>query len=310
MITNRQKYFIITYISQALFLGVGYSLILRNTNNDSWISFIIGTLLGLIYTLIIKKILDYKRDKTLLYILEENAFLKYITRLLLILLPIILINEVYFIIQEFAKSYFLTNSNSFYILLPLLILAIYISFKNYQIFSYLCECLFPIGLVLLLFAGISLIFKIDISNIKPILNHSYTSLIKSIFYYFVFSTSPLILLLDLDFNDNKISKYYFISSIVLLIIFIFLIGILGPFLTIIYRFPEYMILREISMFNFIEKIENIIAIAWIIDEFCILSLSSLFLKRMLPKKNNSYLFVTIMIIIFIFHSFMNKIIFT
>lgn len=299
MITNRQKYFIITYISQALFLGVGYSLIVNYTNNDSWICFILGTILGILFCIAINKILDYKKDKDLTNILKNNKFLNYIIRFLLIILAIIIINEVYFIVEEFAKSFFLTNTTTFCVLLPLLILAIYMSFKGYKLFSYVSECLFPIGLVLLSFAFISLVFKIDISNIKPFFSHTTGSFIKSTLHYFILSTSPLIFLLDMNFENNKITSSYIISSIVLLIMCLLLIFILGRFLIIIYRFPEYMILKEISLFNFIEKIENVIAIAWIIDEFSLLCLASIFLKRMLPKKNNSYVFITIMVSIFI-----------
>jgi spore germination protein (amino acid permease) len=299
MITNRQKNLIIFFSTKALFLGVGYSLILEYSQNDAWICFILGSLLGLIFCFMLKKVLDYKKNKSLIDLLNEMSFIGIIIRILFIILSIVIINELLFILQIFAKSFFLINSNTFLIILPMIILASYVAFKGYKLFSYVVECLFPIAVFFILFAFLALIFKVDYTNLKPILSHTNIDMIKGIFYYFSLSTTPLLFLLDMNFEDNNITNTYIISSIILTIISILLVGVLGRFLITIYRFPEYMILKEIELFNFIEKVENIISITWIIDNFILTCFACAFLKRMLPKKYNNYLFIIIISIIFL-----------
>lgn len=293
MITNRQKAFLIFFSTQALFLGVGYSLILEHTGNDSWICFILGSLLGLIFCFMLKKILDYKKKKTLNDLLKDMSFIGVIIRILFILLSIIVINELLFILQIFAKSFFLINSNTFLIIIPVLSLACYVGFKGYKLLSYVTECLFPIAVFFVLVAFLSLIFKVDYTNLKPILSHSTVDMIKSTFFYFSLSSTPLLFLLDMEFENNTISNSYIGVSLILTEVCILLLGVLGQFLITIYRFPEYMILKNIEIFNFVEKIENIISIAWIINNFVLLCLACCFLKKRLPKKLNNYSFLTI-----------------
>lgn len=293
MITNRQKAFLIFFSAKALFLGVGYSLILEHTGNDSWICFILGSLFGLVFCFMLKKILDYKKKKSLNNLLKDMSFIGVIIRILFILLSIIVINELLFILQIFAKSFFLINSNTFLIILPVLVLATYISFKGYKLLSYVAECLFPIAVFFVLVAFLSLIFKVDYSNLKPILSHSTVDMIKSTFFYFSLSSTPLLFLLDMEFENNTISNSYIGVSLILTEVCILLLGVLGQFLITIYRFPEYMILKNIEIFNFVEKVENIISIAWIIDNFVLLCLVCCFLKKRLPKKLNNYSFLTI-----------------
>ena len=293
MITNRQKNFLILFSSKALFLGVGYSLILDVSGHDSWLCFILGSLLGLIFCFILKKILDYKKEKTLTSLFKEMSFIGIILRIVVIFLSIFIINELLFILQIFAKSFFLINSNTFLIILPVFALAIYVAFKGYRLLSYIAECLFPIALFFTFVALISLVFKADYTNLKPILSHTNMELAKGIFFYFTLTVSPLLFLLDLNFEDNTISNGYIASTFVLTGIAIILLDVLGQFLITIYRFPEYMVLKDIELFHFIEKIENIISITWIIDNFILLCLATCFLKRMLPKKFNNYTFLTI-----------------
>ncbi|MBE6160786.1 MAG: hypothetical protein E7158_01005 [Firmicutes bacterium] len=288
MITNRQKNFMVIFCCNSLFLGLGYFIIFNTTNNNSFICSLIGGLLGLLFTFIYKIFLEKKKDKRLTEFLNEYNTLGKIIRLLLILLSIAITLTNIFIIKEFIKSFFLINMPSFLITLPILLLIVYISFKDYNILAYISECLIPISLVLTIFIFIALIFKADYSNLKPFFSSNTISMIKSIFYYFVLSTSPLLLLSDIKFNSYNISNVYLLNSIIITITSVLITGILGNFLTKTYRFLEYMILKNIQIFNFIEKIENILSISWIINSFLLLFLSSLFLKNLLPKKYNNY----------------------
>lgn len=299
MITNRQRNFMIIVSSQALFLGLGYSIIFNSTNNNSWICSLLGSLLGLIFTFMLNRFLKYKKDKNLISILDNSSIIGILTRFLLIILSIVIINIVLFITKEFIKSYLLIHMPSFLIILPLMILALYVSNKGYSLISYISECLVPIALTLMLFALITLIFKANYTNLKPFFSSSNTSMIKSVFFYFILSTSPLLLLIDMNFEENNISNAYLSAFIIITITSVLISGILGQFLTKIYRFLEYMILKDIHIFNFIEKIENLLSISWIINAFLLLCIACCFLKKILPKKYNNFTHLSIILIIFI-----------
>lgn len=303
MITNRQKNFLVIFCSKALFLGIGYALLFEISKNDTWISFILGSLLGIIFCYFLKTIMIKKGKKTLNELLKTMGPVGFIIRLLFIVYSIAIINEILFIIQIFAKSFFLINSNTFLILLPLVLLIIMVAFKGYKILAYVVECLFPISLFFTLFALFGLVFNGDYTNIKPFFSNSTFEILKSSLYYFTLSSTPLLFLLDLQFEDNNLYNAYITISICLVIICLILIGVLGPFLIYIYRFPEYMVLKDIQVFGFVEKVENILSISWILDNFVLLCLSSCFLKRLLPKKYNNYYFIGLIIILFLIACF-------
>ena len=274
MLTNRQKNILIFFISKALLFNSGYYLILSITNKDSWICTILGSVLGLLFCFILKKLIINN------YINLNNIIIK----LLLIIFSILIIKQTIFTIKDFINFSLLPNTPKFIIILPLILITIYISFKDYKLLSYLIECLFPICIFIILFSIISLIFNINCFNIKPILSHSNINILKSTFISFSLSTTPLILLLDIKCNNYNFYNSYIVSSIIITIIVILTTSILGP-LTNIYKYPEYMILKDIKIFNFIENIENILSIPYIIDNIILLFTSAIFLKRMLYKKN-------------------------
>ena len=299
MITNRQKLFISYFAAKSLFLGIGYSLSFDACGNDTWLSFILGSLLGLMFCYMLKKIMDHKKHRNLTDLLKEMSFTGIIVRIILILFTLVIINEILFIIQIFAKSFFLIDSNTFLIILPIVLLATYVGFKGYKLLSYVSECIFPIAIFFTVVGCLAALSKIDLENLKPILSHTNFEMIKGIFYYFSLSAIPNLLMLDLDLEDNDLTKPYLFTTFVVTLLAVFIVGILGPFLITIYRFPEYMVLKNIEILNFIEKVENIISISWILDNFILLCLATCFLKRLLPEKYNNYTYLTLITTIFL-----------
>ena len=284
MLTNRQKNILIFFISKAFFFGIGFSLILSKTHNNSWLCCILGSVLGLLFCFILKIIKNNNND--LIQCLNSMNFVGIIIKLLLISFLMTIIIVIIYTLNKFIGTYYLPHTPHFMIILPILLICIYMSFKDYKLLAYLIECLFPICIFLLICIFISLVFNFDYSNINISLCHYNANIFKTTFIYFLLSTSPLILLLDIKFKNNNFYNSYIITSIIITIIFIFIICILGP-LTKLYKFPEYMILKNIKIFNFIEKIENILSITLIIDQFVILMTASIFLRRLLFNKKET-----------------------
>ena len=110
-------------------------------------------------------------------------------------------------------------------------------------------------------------------------------------------------------NDHKLIRKYLFGTISIILIGILIIAVLGPNLIQIYRFPEYMILKKIKVFQFLEKIENIISITWILDVFMTLAMIGQNIKMTLPKKWNNILFLSFLVMIFFFVIYLGEIYF-
>ena len=72
MTTKYQNFSVNYFLTRALFLGIGFSLITGITKQDSFFAFVIGTLIGLVFIFLINKIEQYKKEKTLHEVLNHK----------------------------------------------------------------------------------------------------------------------------------------------------------------------------------------------------------------------------------------------
>ena len=87
-------------------------------------------------------------------------------------------------------------------------------------------------------------------------------------------------------SGKNIIKIYSLSVFTLFLIAIIIMGVFGPELSVMYRYPEYMMLKKIKILSFVEKIENLVSVIWIIDGFFMVSMASHTIYDLLPKKYN------------------------
>ena len=121
---------------------------------------------------------------------------------------------------------------------------------------------------------------------------------------FSLAVSPSLLMLSTKSNNKNNIPSYLLGCFTLILKLFLIIAILGPIMASLYRFPEYIILKEIKLLDFIEKIENIVAISWIFDHFVYVSVASLFIKELLPKNrqniSHSIIIIGVYLIAFMF----------
>lgn len=296
--TSKFENFSVNYfLTRSLFLGIGFSIIIGITKQDSFLAFSVGTLIGLFCIFLINKIQKYKGDKTLDEVLREMKGIGIFIRILLLLFAIVLLNEGLTFMQLFASSFFLVKTPIFFISLPLVFLLIRIAKNGIKTTFRVAACLFPVSLLLTLLSLVALCGYIDIGNINPLFVTKPLSFMKAVFYYTSLSVAPSIFMLVTQ--NSKSTGSYLLGSFTLIAKMFLIIAIVGPLLATIYRFPEYIILKEIKILNFIEKIENIVALSWIFDVFIYLSMSSIFIKELIPKKGKNIVHAFVIIAIFI-----------
>lgn len=302
MVTEKQKLYLCYFISRATFLGIGFSLIMNYSSKDSWASSILGYILGLGIVWIIKKILDYKKGKTLNQILEKNIS-GIILRVLIILFCLYVIFQSYFILQTFMTSFFLTVTPPFYVILPFILIILFIVSKGIKNIARVSESLFWFCIVIPVVILIVLYQYVDLEHFMPIFTTKPTNFFYSALVFGVLSSVPNMFLLNIKNSGKNLMKVYSLSVFTLLLIAIIIMGVFGPELSVIYRYPEYMMLKKIKILSFVEKIENIASVIWIIDGFFMVSLASHTVYDLLPKKYNKKIGLLLAAIMFYVTSF-------
>jgi len=294
---NKLTYF----IARSSMFGIGFFLIFQTAGKDAWISILLGTLLGILVIYIYNKIKQYLNNKSL----EENlknTFLGKIYIIILIVFYLYLMTITLMLLPLFVNSFYLTTTPKIIVNIPFLILVIYISFKGKKVIENLSNLLCVFSLIIILFFAISLTGYLDFNNLIPILTNGNNNIIKCALIYASITSIPQIITINYSNDFKNTLKDYLLSSLTLFTIVFFTIISMGEPLLKIYSFPEYTVLRQIKILNFIENIENISAFIWYFDLFIMLSILTNNLKQSLPKKYNLVYFYTLLFIVLIVSS--------
>jgi hypothetical protein len=263
-ITKRQYIIIEIMIMQSLFVGVGFSKIFSYTNKDSYISVILGTLIGIIILYFITKIYDkYKFS-----IKENTAF-----RLLYFIICCLLVSGTLIILDTLINSYYLYNTPAFVINGSFMMLGLYLALKPNSVFYKTSEIIFYLSMIILILTFLGLCLEFKDEYFMPLLTSQPHDLCKSTLIYVLLTILPNILLIDENVDYKTIIKGYLFGSFFLFISIFLYIGALGKFFLKIYSFPEYMALKKISFLNFIENVENISFIPWYFAMFTLETLA-------------------------------------
>ncbi len=290
---------LVYFLSRSLFLGLGTSQIFKLAGSDTWISVILGTMIGLMFIYIICKFRERKGNKKLNDCLS-NTKLGLITRIFIIILAIFLIISANLIIEVFAVSFFLYYTPGWFVILPLLVILFYFTLKGMKIVNRVSTALLPIGICLFLFAALSLVYLVKIPNFLPVLTVKTSKILLSSFIFAILSSVPNFFLIDHAISTKSHIISYLFAGFSMFVVVVISTGVLGPNLISLYRYPEYMILKKINIFNFIENIENLIAYLWYFDIFIFLGVITTFMKNLLPIKFNKIFLATILLSVFIF----------
>jgi len=276
---NRKIFALSFFFGGTMFLGFGFSLLFGSLGSDTWIAALLGTIIGCIILFDVQKL----KEKA-----PTNWGIIYKTIYFFFLLFIF--SQILFIFQNFASSFFLIKSPNWFISLPVPFIVYRISKSGINTIAKVAEILTPIAIFLLTITIIGLIKYWDINNFLPVLTNKPQNIIEGALYFASYSLAPFFLFLPITTETNNYIPKYLFSMLFIFLLCLSITAVLGPNLIKIYRYPEYMVLKEIQLFDFIEKIENITSIAWLFNLFIILSLSGYQLKECLPNKKKKITF--------------------
>ena len=253
-------------LSKSLFFGFIMSYILKNTSYLSFLPIIIGYILG--------------------YILLNVYMNKHykINNIVLFIIDIVLLLYILFNLSYQANIFFLNKTPIIFIIFLFLIVLLYGTSKKINGLANLSLILFPINILLTM---IGIVFNIDNYNIISIYNINIFYILYMIILTTIVSTLPIFIYVNTNIKYNKkhILIGYILSGLTIALVNINCIFSLGPTLINYYTFPEYITYKKIHLFNFIERIENIISIYSLIDFTILGIIIMLNIKNIYIKKD-------------------------
>ena len=235
--------------SRALFIGYGLTLLFKMSHHDILFSITFGFIFGIIFLYFIKNINNYKLITTIM---------------LSIIVSISIIN--------LTKTLYLENTPLILIICFTLLVVYYISSIKSNAWNRFINVLYILSIVMFIIIFLSLVPHIKTEYLRPISIINYKNMIKSSIMFFIISTYPIIRLNDIN-NKKEIIPRYIISSITILLMAFIVLTVLGEKESLLYRYPEYIVLKRIKMLDFISNVDNILFFAIYLDLIVCLSSS-------------------------------------
>ena len=308
-ITNLELGSIIYFLTNAFFIGISFNSLIVNLRQNAYIGVLIGGVLGIIPLLFYIYYFNYKPK---LSINEKNICLfgkklGNIINILISLFTLFLIIILFSNLVTFIQSDYLSKT-------PLILIIItFIAPIYYSVYTGLksiCRTslifLFLI-IILSLFTDLSLSVQIDINNFKPLSFES--NYIYGFISYVSYNVIPLYLINIIPkyeiVNNNKTNKYivlfYIISFFSILVNLVDVIGIFGINLSLLYKYPEFQILKKVSLIGLSSRIDSIIFAKWIFSIIITIIIGMYYIvetsKSFFKEKNNIFLTIYCFIVI-------------
>lgn len=294
-----QRISLIYFASSCFFLASGYSLIFNTSSFDSWIAMIIGSVIGLVIVVISNK---FGFNKVKSYIL--NSHLKLPSRIIFTLFFSFIVFVNITILRVFTTSFYLTKTPGWFIIIPFLLLCVYNSSKGIKTIAKEAQILMPISIVFIVLNMLGVCSDGNLDNFLPILYNPMSNILISSLYFAIFTAIPPLILFDTKISIKDNIKGYLLSAFILIFVGIIIIFVLGPNLIQIYRFPEYMVLKQLKLFNFVEKIENLVGMIWFFNLFITSSISLYNIDKTVKNTKTRFLLyvsLTLLIECFAYH---------
>ena len=311
-INSLQLSSILVMMMMASYLGAGVFSVIKAAGVDAYLSIILGGIIGSIILIMFTYIFNYEPNLTL----DQKIIKLFGKKLGIIIITIISLivfsmgMTAIFNLTNFITSQFLPETPLILIALVFSFLVILINTKGIEVISRTCLILIVINFILYLIALIGLIPGFELSNIKPFLEHGLKRPMLGATYVMGFNILPIFLLLMIPKNSlvdkenvNKFLTGFYIWGIILMFLVMLLtMGNLGIYLSSIYQYPEYISLKNISIFGFIDRIENLVSSQWIFGLFINLAMVVYFLANTVKKDYHGKIVPTIITLAILFTS--------
>lgn len=294
------------------FTGVSVLGLMKSAKIDSWISVIIAGIIGSIFIGLFIYIFNYEPSLPLNEKINKLFGKKIgmvMNTILFLIVLMVSINMMYNLIN-FIVSQFLSETPFFLVGILFSIVIIYVNIKGIETLSRTSLILLTINILLFVTSSFGLLPSIEIDNFKPMFSSGIQNIMIGALVVISFNILPMISLLIVPKEQivpkEKYKRYFWISYIIVIILMflsvITVIGNLGIELAGIYQYPEYIVLKRLHIFSFLDRIENFIVIQWIFGLFTTISFIVYFLTNTIKTNHKSKILPIIMTLIILYAS--------
>jgi len=275
-IISSRQFMIITLLSSiGTAILISPASVTSEAKQDAWIAAIISVVLSL---LLIKLFVTVgKRTPTLTFV-EANEkilgrFFGKITSIGFIILSFLSAGELLYFIGIFMKTEIMPETPMMAFAFLFSIIIIYAAFLGIEVFARSAEILFAMFILIFIFFVVCISPSVHMENLQPIMEVPAKSLFFSIIRLMSIFSLPLVILLmifpsSVNVHESAQKGFYIgtiLGGIVLIAIITLAILVLGPTNTASRTFPSYSLAQRISIGNFLQRIEVIMAAMWIIS---------------------------------------------
>lgn len=311
-ITNLEFGSLVYFITRSYFVGISLNSLLIISQQDSWISILIGFIIGIIPLLAFIYIQNYEPS---LNINEKNIklFGKTFGNIINIILGIftfMMIAISFSNITTIIHGDYLSKTPVSFLAVAFGIAVFYSTLKGLKSICRASLIFFYLSIIFVIASESVLLIQTDFNNLKPILYNG-TNIFKGGISYMIFNILPLYILNIIPKSQikdsNKSWKYmiifYIIGNITLFLVTYCIIGIFGIKLANLYQYPEFQILKHVAVIGLSSRLDSILFIKWIIDILIFIILGLYYTVKtthlFINEKKNICLFIYCLILIII-----------
>ena len=289
--------------------GINIYILKQTADINSWISIILSYIIGLIPLLLTLYIANYHQE---LNLFEKNKhlfgdYLGIVINIFISIILFIIAMTILYNIVSFINTQFLYQTPIIISTILLVSLAIYASIKEINVISHISIILIVINIFMFILSNLSLINEIKLDNLLPILKINTNNLLTSSIKIAIINILPIITILIIPKDkitnpkiyNKSIIVAYIIGFLISLITIVGTISTLSIYLTKAFEFSEYMVLKKIKLFGFLERTENIIATSYITESYLYLTILIYTISKNITRKINQIFKYTNIIIGFI-----------
>lgn len=300
------------FITRAFLTGFLFNSLLNLIKQDSWVIPLLGIFIGIIFLLLVVYIFNYEPSLNFaeklvsLFNKKIGCFLILIFCLFCFFMCIL----TYLNLNNFIHGQFLSKTPTLAIAIVCIIAIYYTLIKGLNVIAKTGNILFFIAMILFFISFIGLLPFMEIQNLKPFFHSKPTNYIEALNCFYSFNIVPILFLTILPknkINNPKLKKFlilsFLLSCFTMFTVMFSTLASFGYELTSLYKYPEFHVLKNISLMGLEARIESILIIQCIFDFFMFIVLTIYFIANSIKSItkikniNNVYLVLCVLLVI-------------
>lgn len=262
------------FITRAFLIGVTFNAIINAMKQDSWIIPLLSIIPAFILIYFINYIMSYEPSLDLpqkiikLFKKKIGIFIIFIMSLIFFIMGIIN----YLNLNNFVQSQFLSKTPMLAIAIMFAIGTYYILSKGIDVVCRTSNVLFYISMVLFVLSLIGLLPEFKLDNLKPFFTSDLDNYVQGLNDYYAFNVVPMLLLMIIPKDKIKNPKLkqtliisYLLSTITLFLIVFQTISVFGYELSLLYEYPQFLVLKHVTLAGLSSRIESILIMQLLFD---------------------------------------------